>query len=127
MDTRFFLLGAISAFLGVALGAFGAHGLRSRVAPEMLAVFETGVRYQMYHALALLIVGVVASRVAIPPTVMAAGWLFVVGTLLFSGSLYLLALTGTRWWGAVTPIGGVAFLAGWLLLIVAALRAASIT
>lgn len=126
MGTQFFLLGAISAGLGVALGAFGAHGLRSRLTPEMLAVFETGVRYQMYHALALLIVGTAMARVAMPATVMAAGWLFVVGTLLFSGSLYVLAVTGTRWWGAVTPLGGVAFLVGWLLLIVAAARASMV-
>lgn len=126
MGTSFFLLGAISAGLGVALGAFGAHGLRARLAPEMLAVFETGVRYQMYHALALLIVGTAMARVAMPATVMAAGWLFVVGTLVFSGSLYVLAVTGTRWWGAVTPIGGVAFLLGWLLLIIAAARAAMV-
>jgi uncharacterized membrane protein YgdD (TMEM256/DUF423 family) len=123
MGTHFFLLGAISAGLGVALGAFGAHALRARLTPEMLAVFETGVRYQMYHALALLIVGTAMARVAMPATVMAAGWLFVLGTLLFSGSLYILAVTGTRWWGAVTPLGGVAFLIGWLLLIVAAARA----
>jgi uncharacterized membrane protein YgdD (TMEM256/DUF423 family) len=126
MGTHFFLLGAISAGLGVALGAFGAHALRSRLTPDMLAVFETGVRYQMYHALALLIVGTAMARVAMPASVMLAGWLFVVGTLLFSGSLYVLAVTGTRWWGAVTPIGGVAFLAGWLLLILAAARAAMV-
>lgn len=126
MGTQFFLLGAISAGLGVALGAFGAHGLRSRLTPEMLAVFETGVRYQMYHALALLIVGAAMARVAMPASVMLAGWLFVVGTLLFSGSLYVLAVTGTRWWGAVTPLGGVAFLAGWLLLIIAAARAMTV-
>ena len=112
----------LSGGLGVALGAFGAHGLRARLAPDALATFETGVRYQMYHALALLAVAFVITRWAgstLPPL---AGWLFVAGTVLFSGSLYLLALTGVRWLGAVTPFGGVAFIAGWACLFVVALR-----
>lgn len=117
----FWMLGAAFALLGVAAGAFGAHGLRARLPVEMLAVFETGVRYQMYHALALLGVAWAAS-VWPGGAVTAAGWLFTAGILIFSGSLYLLALTGTRWWGAVTPIGGVAFLVGWALLVWAAAR-----
>ncbi len=115
MDRLFIGLGCLSALVAVALGAFGAHGLRHRLVPDMLVVFEVGVRYQMYHALALLGVGVVAPRLP-GGTVAAAGWLFVAGTVLFSGSLYALSLTGQRWLGAVTPLGGVAFLAGWAML-----------
>ena len=107
--------GAVAAGVGVALGAFGAHGLKSRVEPQMLAVFETGVRYHLYHALALLAVAWAASRStsALPG---AAGWAFLVGIVLFSGSLYLLVFTGTKWLGAITPLGGLAFLVGWVLL-----------
>jgi len=115
MDRLFFVLGALSAFCSVAAGAFGAHALRERLTPEYLAVFETGARYQMYHGLALLAVAWAASRW--PGTLtQCAGWLFVAGTVLFSGSLYALALTGVRWLGAITPLGGVAFLAGWVCL-----------
>jgi len=99
----------------VALGAFGAHALRARLAPEMLAVFETGVRYQFMHALALLFVGQVARGGRTAPARLAGG-LFVAGSVLFPGSLYALALTGMRAWGAITPLGGLAFLAGWLAL-----------
>lgn len=121
MSRTFLLLGALSAGLAVALGAFGAHGLRARLSPADLATFETGARYQMYHALALLTVAWVATQApgALPR---AAGWLFVAGTVVFSGSLYVLVLSGQRWLGAVTPIGGVAFLAGWACLALAALR-----
>ena len=115
MDRFFVAAGCVSAFMAVALGAFGAHGLRTRLVPDMLSVFEVAVRYQMYHALALLGVGALAGRVAAGPAAVA-GWLFVVGTVVFSGSLYALSLTGHRWLGAVTPLGGVAFLAGWLVL-----------
>lgn len=113
---RFFAgLGALSAFLAVAAGAFGAHALRARLAPDLLAVFETAARYQMYHALGLLAVAWMVTRWPGPWPV-RAGWLFVAGTVLFSGSLYALALTGVRWLGAITPLGGAAFLAGWLCL-----------
>ncbi|HSR16397.1 MAG TPA: DUF423 domain-containing protein [Gemmatimonadales bacterium] len=115
------VLGALSAGIAVAAGAFGAHALRARLSPADLATFETGARYQMYHALALLAVAWLALR-APSSAVQAAGWCFVAGTVLFSGSLYLLTLTGARWLGAVTPLGGVAFLAGWLALALAALR-----
>jgi len=115
MDRLFLGLGSASALIAVALGAFGAHGLRARIVPDMLTTFEIGVRYQMYHALALLAVGAVAGRLP-PGAVSAAGWLFVAGTVIFSGSLYTLALTGQRWLGAVTPLGGLAFLAGWAVL-----------
>ncbi|HYY62415.1 MAG TPA: DUF423 domain-containing protein [Burkholderiales bacterium] len=115
MDRAFFIIGSVSAFLAVALGAFAAHGLKSRLEPAMLATFETGVRYHMYHALALLAVGWACTRW--PGTAAnASGWLFIAGTVLFSGSLYALALTGTRSLGAITPFGGAAFLAGWLCL-----------
>jgi uncharacterized membrane protein YgdD (TMEM256/DUF423 family) len=121
VDRRFFSLGALSGLISVAAGAFGAHALRARLTPEYLAVFETGARYQMYHALGLLAVAWAMTRWP-GPLPLWAGWLFVVGSMLFSGSLYTLALTGTRWWGALTPLGGVAFLAGWLCLALAALR-----
>ena len=105
----------IAGFLGVALGAFGAHALKSRLTPDMLAVFETGVRYQMYHVFALVAVAWAWARW--PSRVFsAAGALFAVGILVFSGSLYLLAFTGMRALGAVTPLGGLAFLGGWLCL-----------
>lgn len=119
MDRLFFSLGAWSALLSVAAGAFGAHALRGRLSSEYLTVFETAVRYQMYHALGLLAVAWAVSRWP-GGTAQWGGWFFVIGTLLFSGSLYILALTGARWLGAVTPLGGVAFLAGWLCLILAA-------
>jgi uncharacterized membrane protein YgdD (TMEM256/DUF423 family) len=115
VDRVFFLLGSVSAALGVALGAFAAHGLRGRLDTDMLNVFETGVRYQMYHALALLAVGWASTRWPGSAT-SAAGWCFVAGTMVFSGSLYVLSLTGQRWLGAITPFGGLAFIAGWVLL-----------
>ncbi|HEX8144596.1 MAG TPA: DUF423 domain-containing protein [Pyrinomonadaceae bacterium] len=115
MERVFFVAGVASAFIGVAAGAFGAHGLKSRLSPEMLATFEVGVRYQMYHAFALIVAAWAQTRW--PGTLLSAsGWLFIAGTLLFSGSLYLLSLTGLRWLGAITPLGGLAFLAGWLCL-----------
>ena len=119
MERWFFALGSASAFIAVALGAFAAHGLKARLAPELLLVFETGVRYEMYHALGLIGVAWACSRWPGAWTG-AAGWLFLGKTVLFSGSLYLLALTGTRWLGAVTPVGGLAFLAGWICLAVGA-------
>jgi uncharacterized membrane protein YgdD (TMEM256/DUF423 family) len=119
MDRLFFALGALSGLISVAAGAFGAHALRHRLAPESLSVFETAARYQMYHALALLAAAWAVSRSpeALPRW---AGWCFVVGTMLFSGSLYALALTGTRWLGAITPLGGVAFMLGWICLALSA-------
>ncbi len=112
-DRWFLLLGALSGFTGVALGAFAAHGLRGHLTDEMLAIFEVGVRYQLYHAVALLVVALALDRW--PRGEFAvAGWCFVLGTVVFSGSLYALSLSGVRWLGAVTPIGGLAFLLGWL-------------
>ena len=106
------MLGAACAFLAVAFGAFGAHSLKAILAPDMLAVFETGVRYQMYHALALLFVGWACWQFP-QASFHIAGWLFAAGILLFSGSLYVLTLSGVRWLGAITPLGGACFLAGW--------------
>lgn len=121
MTRRYLALGAISAGLAVALGAFAAHALKARLDPQQLAVFEVGARYQMYHALALLAVGLLAERR--PSRLLVwSGALFLAGTLLFSGSLYALGLSGVRWLGAITPFGGVAFLAGWGCLAAAALR-----
>lgn len=115
MARTFAILGALSAFISVAAGAFGAHSLRQRITPEMLGIFETAARYQMYHALGLIAVAWAVERW--PGTYThSAGWCFAAGTLLFSGSLYTLALTGDRWLGAVTPLGGLAFLLGWLAL-----------
>ena len=121
MDRLFFALGTLSALIAVGAGAFGAHGLRSRLTADLLTVFETAARYQMYHALALLAVAWAATRWP-GPWAVRAGWLFVAGTVLFSGSLYALALSGVRWLGAVTPLGGAAFLAGWGCLLLAAVR-----
>ena len=115
MDRFFFIAGSVSAFLGVALGAFAAHGLKTKLPPDMFNIFEVGVRYHMYHALALLAVAWASTRWP-GGSITAAGWLFLAGTIIFSGSLYLLSLSGMRWLGAITPIGGLAFLLGWLLL-----------
>lgn len=121
VERLFFALGCAFAFFGVALGAFAAHALKGRVEPDLLAIFETGVRYQLVHALALLAVGWACTRWPGRP-VIASGWLFVAGTILFSGSLYLLSLSGMRWLGAITPIGGLVWLAGWMCLAWAACR-----
>lgn len=106
------MLGAVFGLLSVALGAFGAHGLKGVLSDDMLATFETGARYQMYHAGALIAVGWIGRTVR-SSWLSWAGWSFIGGILLFSGSLYLMALTGTRWLGAVTPLGGLAFIVGW--------------
>ena len=109
-------LGSLFAAIGVALGAFGAHGLQTRLPAERLETFETGVRYQMYHSLGLLAAGFVRGFLPGSVLAIAAGWLFLAGIFLFSGSLYLLVLTGRRLWGAVTPFGGLAFIIGWICL-----------
>ena len=121
MQRQFLLVGAILGFLGVAIGAFGAHGLRSRLSPEMLAVFEVGVRYHMYHVFALLVVAAAIGHAGQTRLLTVAGWSFLAGILIFSGSLYALALTGTTTFGALTPIGGLGFLIGWACLAIAAL------
>lgn len=114
-------MGAINAFVAVAAGAFGAHGLKSRLSAELLVSFETGARYHMYHALGLVAVGLVA-QLRPSSLASAAGWSMLAGILLFSGSLYALALTGVRVLGAVTPFGGVGFLVSWALLAAAVLK-----
>jgi uncharacterized membrane protein YgdD (TMEM256/DUF423 family) len=116
VDRLFFSIGCALGLLGVALGAFAAHALKASLLPEQLATFEVGVRYQLIHALALLAVAWAHTRWP-GKRVNTAGWLFVAGTLLFSGSLYALSLTGVRGLGIVTPVGGVAFLVGWLCLL----------
>ena len=118
----FLILGSLNAFLGVALGAFGAHGLKAKVPPEMLTVWNTAVQYHLVHALGLLVIGILCHLMPGTMSVRAAGWLIFLGTLLFSGSLYVMVLTGIRGLGMITPIGGVAFLIGWLLLALAGLR-----
>jgi uncharacterized membrane protein YgdD (TMEM256/DUF423 family) len=118
VDRTFLLIGALAGFVAVALGAFGAHALRARLSPDMLNAFETGVRYQMYHALAVIATGLIVARMG-GWLIVTAGWLFTAGIVLFSGSLYLLAFTGITMFGAITPIGGVAFLLGWACLALA--------
>ena len=122
----FLRLAALFGGTGVALGAFAAHGLRGRLTPERLATFETGARYQLLHALALLAVAALLARLdaraPAAPWLARAAWSWCAGIVLFSGSLYLLALTGVRWLGAITPLGGVGFIAGWGLLLLAAAR-----
>jgi uncharacterized membrane protein YgdD (TMEM256/DUF423 family) len=118
----FLLLGSLAGAAGVALGAFGAHALKARVAPDMLVVWQTAVQYHLWHALAVVAIGVVAIHLPASTPLKWAGWLMVAGIVLFSGSLYVLALSGVRWLGAVTPFGGVAFIAGWLLLTWTAMR-----
>ncbi len=117
----FAMLAGILGALGVAAGAFGAHALEGRVEPRMLEVFETAARYQMYHALALLGVAWLAGQTQ-STAASVAGWSFLVGIVIFSGSLYLMTFTGMRWLGAITPIGGTALIVGWIALVVAATR-----
>ncbi len=112
------LAGSVAALSGVMLGAFGAHALRRSISPEMLAIWHTGVEYQFYHALGLLLIGLLATQIAGGSWLRASGWLLVIGIILFSGSLYLLVLSGQRWLGAITPLGGTAFIAGWATLAV---------
>jgi len=119
MDKLFLMIGALSGAMSVAADAFGSHGLRAKLEPRLLEVFETAARYQMYHALALIAVAWAATRWP-GSTINASGWLFVAGTVIFSGSLYAYTLTGTRTFAMITPIGGVCFVLGWILLALAA-------
>lgn len=118
----FIILGAINAFLAVALGAFGAHGLEGKLEPKYLETWKTGVTYQMFHATGLLIIGVVLGKLPANSLLSWSGWLMFIGIILFSGSLYVLSVTKISILGAVTPFGGLAFLAAWVLLIVAAVK-----
>ncbi len=115
---NFAMVGGVLAFLAVALGAFGAHGLKSRISKEMLSVYEKGVMYEMYHALALIAVGILIHTGFSSQMLSIAGWLFILGTILFSGSLYILSITGKKILGAITPFGGLCFLAGWVIFAV---------
>lgn len=119
----FVLIGAINAFIAIACGAFGAHALAERLTPRLLDIWQTGAQYHLAHALALVLVALLSDRlIGAGRFVNATGWLFFAGIVLFSGSLYLLAVTGWRWLGAITPLGGLCFLSGWALLALAALR-----
>jgi uncharacterized membrane protein YgdD (TMEM256/DUF423 family) len=120
----FLILGGINAALVVMLGAFGAHGLKAKLTAEMLAVYQTGVHYHLFHALGLLAVGVVASQIADSVWLKWSGWLMLVGIILFSGSLYVLSVSGLRWLGMVTPFGGVAFIAAWIVFVIAIAKSA---
>lgn len=119
MQKFFLIAGAIAMALAVMLGAFGAHGLKSKLSQEMLEVFETGVQYHFYHAIGLLIIGFLAQFMPVSRMLEWSGWLMMFGILLFSGSLYLLAITDIRWIGAITPIGGLCFIAAWIFLALA--------
>jgi len=119
----FLVLGALAGMLAVVLGAFGAHALRAKLAPDLLAIWNTAVQYHFWHALALLAIGIVAIHLPASASLKWAGWLMLAGIVVFSGSLYVLALTGARWLGAVTPFGGTAFIVGWVLLALAVVRA----
>lgn len=116
MPKNYLVIAALSGFFAVALGAFGAHGLKQRLSADMLAVFQTGVQYQFYHTFALLAVALLMLHMPANNSLRWSGILFIAGIAVFSGSLYVLSLSGVRWLGAITPLGGVAFMAGWLLL-----------
>lgn len=118
----FIIIGAINAFLSVALGAFGAHGLEKMVEPKYLETWKTGVTYQMFHATGLLVIGVLLGKLPANALLTKAGWFMLVGIILFSGSLYILSVTRISVLGAITPLGGVAFLTAWVLLIIAAVK-----
>ncbi len=118
----FIIIGAVNAFLAVALGAFGAHGLEGRVEPKYLEIWKTGVTYQMFHAIGILIVGILLGNLPANSLLSWSGWLMLIGVVLFSGSLYVMTLTKISILGAITPLGGVSFLVAWVLLIVAAVK-----
>jgi uncharacterized membrane protein YgdD (TMEM256/DUF423 family) len=121
MTQIFLTIAAIFGGLSVAAGAFGAHALREKISERMLEIFDTGARYQMYHALALLLVAILMiSLKNSPNTLVISGWLFIIGIVIFSGSLYALSLTNIKILGAITPIGGVALIAGWIFLAITA-------
>ncbi len=120
---RFFIVvAALSGGLSVGIGAFAAHGLKNRLSPEMIEIVKTGAQYQMYHAVALLVIAFLLINKPAVSGLKASGWAFILGTLMFSGSLYALAMDGPRWLGPVTPLGGLCFLIGWSLLAIAGWR-----
>lgn len=119
----FLILGGVNAALVVMFGAFGAHGLKTKISAEMLAVYQTGVHYHLFHALGLLVVGVVATQIVDSVYLRWAGWLMLTGIILFSGSLYIMSVGGMRWLGMVTPFGGLVFIAAWILFVMAIIKA----
>lgn len=119
MHKLFLIAGSVAMALAVALGAFGAHGLKNMLTKEMLDIFETGVRYHFYHATGLLVIGIIAQNIPNTSFLQWSGWLMVAGIVIFSGSLYILSIGGIRWLGAITPIGGLCFIAGWIMLALA--------
>ncbi|MBM7714431.1 DUF423 domain-containing protein [Siminovitchia sp. FSL H7-0308] len=118
----FIILGAINAFLSVALGAFGAHGLENKLEPKYLEIWKTGVQYQMFHAMGLIAIGIISGKIGASSLLSWSGWLMLIGIILFSGSLYVLSTSGIKVLGAITPFGGVAFLVSWVLLIVFSIK-----
>ncbi len=118
----FIIIGAINAFLSVALGAFGAHALEGKISAKYIETWNTGVQYQMFHAIGILIIGVMLGNLAPSSLLSWSGWLMLIGTILFSGSLYVLSLSGIKVLGAITPLGGVSFLAAWVLMIIFATK-----
>ena len=122
MAKLFLALGCINAMLVVLIGAFGAHGLKARLTVENMAVFQTGVQYHFYHAVGLILLGLIALQIPITPYLRWSGWLMLVGIVLFSGSLYALSITNIRWLGMITPLGGTAFIIAWLLLTIGIMK-----
>lgn len=119
MAKTLLMVAAISGLLAVVIGAFGAHGLKGRITTDLMAIFQTGVQYHFYHTLALLLVGILMLQFPQISLLKWSGWLFIAGIVVFSGSLYVMAITDIKWLGAITPIGGVAFIAGWLTMAIA--------
>ena len=122
MAKFYLLLGSINALLVVLIGAFGAHGLKARLTAENMAIFQTGVQYHFYHAVGLILVGLIATQLSSPPYLRWSAWLMMMGIILFSGSLYALSITNIRWLGMITPVGGVAFILAWLMLTIGIIK-----
>jgi uncharacterized membrane protein YgdD (TMEM256/DUF423 family) len=122
MARAFLIVAAVSGFLAVVLGAFGAHGLKARLSPELMSAYQTGVQYHFYHTAALLACALLLRSGLVHPALNVAAYSYIVGMIIFSGSLYALAITGQRWWGMITPLGGVAYLIGWLALLTGVTR-----
>lgn len=125
MAKLFLFLGGVNAALVVLLGAFGAHALKTRLSPDMMAIYHTAIQYHLFHALGLIAIGLLAVSLSGSGYLKWAGWTMLAGIVLFSGSLYVLSVSGMRWLGAITPLGGIAFIAAWVLFCIAVLKAAS--
>ncbi|NOX36237.1 MAG: DUF423 domain-containing protein [Calditrichaeota bacterium] len=122
MDRIFIFLGGLNATIAIALGAFGAHALKGRLSAELFQTFETGTRYHLIHALGLILVGILYHWLERNGWIGVAGWIMLLGIVLFSGSLYLITFSGVRAWGAVAPLGGISFMISWLLIAIAVIR-----